>query len=902
MRLLGALVLLLTISLPASPIAQSRTAVPTPASVLGFEPGSDYKLATYDQSIEYLQRLAASSQYIRLVEAGKTSRGRTMYFALISTPDNLRRIDRHREIWRRLAHPQGLTDGQAEQLARDGKVLVHIDGGLHSTEVAGPEHTLRLAYDLLTTAHQPAKKALLENVIVMLWPTINPDGQQMVAEWYMKNVGTPYELSELPQLYQEYVGHDNNRDAYMLNMIESRVMEHTWRQWEPQIIYVHHQTGPFPTRIWLPPFSEPVGIDAPPLMSREVNMIGMAIAKGLEERGQVGATHMGTSFDAWYPGYVDYAPNFKNIAAFWTETALYRYATPHDYTIDDFPQNMRDLRPRSLYSSPWPPGRWRLGDAVDYMETASYAVIEYASKYRESVLYNRYKAGRDQISRGKRQAPYAYFVPQQQRDPVAAVELLRRLAFGGVRVSQLTSAVMIEDATWPAGTWVVPTDQEFSALAREVLDVQKYPDLREEPGDLPERPYDAAGWTLPLQMGVRVVRLKTPLSDEMRVKMQLLGPMPDFRSKPVPYAASAVDAAPFDSVPGAGFDTSSSAAAIVPPAGRVSGAGATLTVDPAENNAYRAINYAWTHGAQVTLANGRYGIVGLSDSQETELITSLALVAERSNGGRVIKRPRIGLFRPWSGSMDEGWTRWVLEQYGFEYLTLRPADFKTPLVDKVDVVILADDARLPLETPSSGRGSSTPPEPQGVPELPRRGASPGQRAVRPEYADRLSADNLALFDQFIRGGGTLVCLNTASNFAIQQFKLPVRNVVAGLSPQDFFLHGSIVEVATERSSLIMAGMPEKAAVFADNSPVFDTLDSFKGQVLAKYQDSGSPLLSGYLIGEQYINGKAAALDVDLEAGHVILLGFRPIWRGQPFGTFKVLFNAAISAVAGRAAP
>ena len=213
---------------------------------------------------------------------------------------------------------------------------------------------------------------MLDNVVLMLWPTINPDGQQMVAEWYMKNVGTPYELSGLPRLYQEYVGHDNNRDAYMLNMIESRVIEHTWRQWEPQIIYVHHQSGPFPTRIWLPPFSEPVGIDAPSLMSREVNMIGMAIAKGLEERGQVGATHMGTAFDAWYPGYIDYAPNFKNIAAFWTETALYPVrdaARVHASTT--FPQNMRDLRPQSLYSSPWPPGWWRLRDAVDYMETAS---------------------------------------------------------------------------------------------------------------------------------------------------------------------------------------------------------------------------------------------------------------------------------------------------------------------------------------------------------------------------------------------------------------------------------------------------------------------------------------------------------------------------------------------------
>ena len=308
--------------------------------------------------------------------------------------------------------------------------------------MAGAQHTPLLAYDLVSRAQaeDPAAKAILDNVILMLWPTINPDGQQMVSEWYMSNVGTPYELSGLPQLYQEYVGHDNNRDAYMLNMIESRVIEQAWRDWEPNIVYVHHQSSPFPTRIWLPPFSEPIGSDAPFLMSREVNMIGMAIAKGLEERGQVGATHMGTAFDAWYPGYIDYAPNFKNVPAFWTETALFQYATPREYTIADFPESFRDLRPQSLYPSPWRPGWWRLGDAVAYMQTASLAVLEYASKYKESLLFNRYMAGRDQIARGRSEAPFAYFIPQDQRDPVAAVELLRRLAFGGVRVSQLTAA------------------------------------------------------------------------------------------------------------------------------------------------------------------------------------------------------------------------------------------------------------------------------------------------------------------------------------------------------------------------------------------------------------------------------------------------------------------------------
>ena len=392
--------------------AQSRL-VPAPDATFGFKPGADFKLATYDQSIDYFRKLAAASKYVRLVEAGKTSLGRTMYFALISTPKNLDQIERYRQIAQRLAHPAGLTDASARELAREGKPIIHIDGGLHSTEVAGAQHTPLLAYDLVSRAQaeDPAAKAILDNVILMLWPTINPDGQQMVSEWYMSNVGTPYELSGLPQLYQEYVGHDNNRDAYMLNMIESRVIEQAWRDWEPNIVYVHHQSSPFPTRIWLPPFSEPIGSDAPFLMSREVNMIGMAIAKGLEERGQVGATHMGTAFDAWYPGYIDYAPNFKNVPAFWTETALFQYATPREYTIADFPEAFRDLRPQSLYPSPWRPGWWRLGDAVAYMQTASLAVLEYASRYKESLLFNRYMAGRDQIARGRSEAPVCVLRP-----------------------------------------------------------------------------------------------------------------------------------------------------------------------------------------------------------------------------------------------------------------------------------------------------------------------------------------------------------------------------------------------------------------------------------------------------------------------------------------------------------
>jgi hypothetical protein len=881
--------------------AEGAQPLPTPESVFGFKPGADNKLATYDQTIEYLRKLAAASPSIRLVSAGQTTLGRPMYFALISDPKNLSKLDRHREIARRLAHPQGLSDAQARLLAREGKVFVHLDGGCHATEVAGPQMTPQLAYDLLSRAAEPQVRAILDNTIVMLWPTMNPDGQQMVGEWLAGNAGTPYELSGLPRLYQEFVGHDNNRDAYMLNMIESRVMEQFWRQWEPQIIYVFHQSAPFPTRIWLPPFSEPISLHAPYVVSREINMIGMAIAKGLEERGQVGATHMGTAFDAWYPGYVDYAPVFKNIPAFWTETAG-NMAAPREYTAGDIPENYRDLRPQSLYSSPWPGGWWRLGDAVAYNETAALATLEYAAKYRESVLYNRYQAGRDQIARGSKVAPYAYVIPQAQRDPMAPVELLRRLAFGGVRVSQLTAPLTVGTATYPAGAWVVPTDQEFAALAREVLDVQKYPDLRQYPGGPPIRPYDAAGWTLPLQMGVDVAAISTPLTDEMRAKMKGLGPMPDAKAAPVAYPSSKpADVAPFDSVPGIGFDANPVAAAIVPPKGTVTGSGPALAVDPAQNNAFRAINRAWRAGASVQFVAGksgagaRYVIGGLPEAVQTDLVESLALAAERTTtaaGDVVMKKPRIGLYSPWSGSMDEGWTRWLLLQYGFEFVTLRPEDFKAPLRDKVDVVILAEDARIPVEGAAAvGRGEGGVAGGRGQAG---RGGGAG-RATRPEYAYALTPADLQAFEGFVRGGGTVVCVNSASRFAIQQLKLPVKNVVEGLRPEEFFLRGSIVAVTTDTTHQVMAGMAESSPVFVDGSPVFEPQVGFTGTILAKYRDAGSPLLSGYLIGEKYVQGRAAALDVELDKGHVVLIGFRPQWRGQSFGAFRVVFNSAIYA-------
>jgi len=647
--------------------------------------------------------------------------------------------------------------------------------------------------------------------VLFLWPSINPDGQNIVSHWYREVIGTPYESAPLHEVYQKYIGHDNNRDSYMLNVPESRVVAKVWREWEPQIIYVQHQTAPFPARIWLPPFAEPVANRTPPLMAREVNTIGMTIAQALETNGQPGAIHMGDGFDAWYPGYIDYMPMLQNIASYWTETALYQYATPHFYTLNDFPRDMRDLRPKSLYSSPWPGGWWRLRDAVDYMETASIATLDYAAKYKEELLWNRYQSGRNTIAKYKSEAPYAYVIPQTQRDPNAAAELMKRMAMLGVRVSELSKGATIDGISYPTGTWVVPMDQEFAELPRQLFEKQSYPDLREYPDGPPEQPYDAAGWTLPYQMDVRVVEVRSPLDESARSVMRVLA------------NADAIKA------PNTNDDPAS--------------------LDPAHTEIFKQVARALSNGTTVRYNDGKYSIGGAA-------------------GQPVAKR--IALYKPFTASMDEGWTEWLFDQYGLKYTAITNAEVRAgDLASRFDVILFASDgARTILD-----------------------GFAPG--TVPPRYEGGVGDAGVRALDEFARGGGTLVFFNSSTAFAIDQLHLPVKNVVGGLASKEFFANGSIVEVTAATTHPVMAGMPEKAKVFVDRSPVFNTLDGFQGSVLATYASSGTPLLSGYLLGEKYLQGYAAALDVKLDKGHVVLLGFRPQWRGQPMGTFRIVLNSAL---------
>lgn len=842
MRVLAALLL------AGSLLAQ----IPAPESVLGHKPGDDFYLASYDESLAYFQKLAAATDKLKLVRVGKTSQGRDWYMAIISSPKNLQDFEKYKDIARRLAMVRGLTGAEAHALAHDGKAMVHIDGGLHSTEVAGAQHTIQLAYNLVT-GNTPEIDAILDNVILYLWFSINPDGQNMVAKWYKDHLGTAYEVSTMPGLWQEYIGHDNNRDGYMNNMIESQVVTRYELEYYPQVFYDHHQTPPFPARIWIPPFGDPVSAEANPLMWRWVNKFGTSIAAYLDEHGMPGAMHRGR-FDDWYPGFIDHVNTFRNTISFLTETALYRYATPHFYTLDDFPGDKQDLRAEIFYPSPWRGGWWRLRDATNMMLGASMAVLDTAAKYREDIEYARYQAGEETIERFTKDPPYAYVIPRQQRDLPTAATLVEKMLADGIEVHQAAGGFQANGATYPAGSWVILMDQPFAALVKELFDVQHYPELHSPgapvtgtsgggrgaaggqgtaPSSLAQLPYDVTGWTLPMQMGVEVAAVDEPVSADAR------------------RALRRIDKA--DVVPG-----------------KVEGSGPVYAFSHNSNAALRAVNDI--------LASG--GTVSFGKADDTIYATGRVAPILEQNGVDAksireapaswpVKKPRLAIYEPWAANIDEGWTRWILEQFHFPFARLRNPDIQAGhLREQYDAILFAEQ------------------RPQEIMDGMQPGTVPG------EYAGGIGGAGADALRDFVSDGGTLIALGNASMFAIEQFHLPVTNALAHLRPEQFFCSGTLLRAEVgDANHPVMAGLPADLSVMFERNVAFDTGSNFRGKILASYPKDRSPLRSGYLLGPQYIEGKAAAIDADYGAGHIILIGFRAQWRGQSHGTYKFLFNA-----------
>ncbi|MDF0542244.1 M14 family metallopeptidase [Sphingobium sp. H39-3-25] len=855
-------VLLMASALGLSAPALADT-VPSPKAVLGHDPGDDYYLANYEESVRYFQALAKASDRIKLFNTGKTTQGRTMTYAVISSAANIANFDKYTAISKRLGDPRGLTDAEARKLAKDSKIIVHIDGGMHASEVADHQLPLALAYKLLSAKDDAEIDAILDNVILVLWPTLNPDGQDMVVDWYRKQRGTKWETSRTPWLYQEYVGHDNNRDGYMLNMKESQVVNATEQTYAPVIWYSQHQTAPFPARIWVPPFADPVSSNISPYMRIWTNAIGTNIMARMESEGKPGAIAQ-ARFDNWYAGFLDYIHVFRNTISFFTETA-HDSATPMNTKVEDFPENMRDLKAQIMYPNPWRGGEWHLKNSVDYMMTASMSVLETAQKYRETLLYNRYQAGRDMVAAAAKDGPAAYVIPAGQTDMPEAASLAQLMIAHGLDVLQLDKPTTIGTQSYAAGSFVVPTDQPFAGLARELFEKQAYPDaILDGDGKPVDLPYDVTGWTLPMQMGVRVDRIVQPI-DAVRGDMHKI-------------------------------------AQATPPAGSVSGEGSTYLVSRKINNSYRVLNTALAAGGKATWTSAALtaggapepaiAITGLSPAAMGKIAADFSVPVTASTQkaeGTAVHKGRVALYRPWGSNIDEGWTRWLLEQYAFQPKNVYNADVKAGLAGKYDTIIIPD-----LSGPPRSRPGDTAPAPDTVSAYKgplaglMDGFSPSQMPA--PYAGGIGKDGAEKLMAFVKAGGTLVALNNASDAIIDLFDLPVTNILKNVKSEQFFCSGALLAVDLKEGTSVSAGMPADPIVMFERGPAFAPKPGFKGEILASYAPTGNPLRSGVLLHPEMIQGKAAAIEVDYGKGKIFLYGFKPQWRAQSHGTYKLLFN------------
>ncbi len=815
---LVAVLLCAAVSLAApKPKKAAPVAVPTPDSVFGFAPGADYHLADFEQMTKYYQALAAASPRIRLQNIGPTGYGRQMFIAIISSEENLRELDHYKSIVQQLASGK-LDEATARKLADEGKAVVWIDGGLHATEVAGAQQSPELAY-MVVSEETPEMQRIRDSVILVQCPVINPDGLDIVAHWYEKNVNTPYELAPTIQLWNKYVGHDNNRDWYMFNQVESRdVAKELYQEWFPQIVYNQHQSGPFPSRIFVPPFDDPMNPNIPAEVARGVNLVGDAMTRRFEEENQPGAVSR-QEFDMWWNGGMRTAPYYHNMIGILTETALFDYATPGYYPPQSlpkaFPNGVSAVEPSIYYPDPWRGGWWHLKDAVDYMITGDMAVLDIAARRKDQWLFDFWKMCHDEIGLGEKGGPYVYIVPQQQHDPTATGDMLFALQMGGVQIEKTTQDFTANGVTYPAGTIVMPAAQPFRPYLIDLMEPQHYPDLRLYPGGPPKRPYDMTGWTLPMQMGVNVVRVDQPIS-------------------------ISADPAKIDE-PAHHFD---------PPAGTKIG--------------------------------------------------------------------RIGLYDSWEPNMDAGWTRWLLDHYTIPYTDLHDADIRAGnLRQKFDVII------LPQQSEQSMLHGW---QPGAMPAFGGEGIREGV-TQRPEYVGGLGLPGVMALEDFARQGGRIVALDEASELLIQEFGLPVRNVLANVGPTQFYGPGSLLRIDVDPDLPETQGMQKDSVAFFVNSQAFDVWDPknpagpprFTGsethevdpftqlgehdgiRILAVYPKT-NPLLSGWLLGEQHLEGKVAAVSVPFGQGRIVLIGFRCQFRGQPENTYPLLFNSlAVPADSGAGA-
>jgi hypothetical protein len=824
--------------------------VPSPASVLGFRVGEDRKLADWTEIVGYFNKLAAASPRVKVENVGATTEGHPFLVVTITSEANMARLEAIRLANQRLADPRGLTEDEARSLIDQGKTIVALNHGIHSTEVGASQTSMETAY-ALATGQDPDTLEILDRTVILMLPSHNPDGTQKVVEWYRRSLGTPWEGGPIPFLYHKYTGHDNNRDWYMFTQVESQLtVKYVYDRWRPQVVHDLHQMGARAARIFAPPYVDPWEPNVDPALRAAVNGLGSFIAGRLASEGKKGVV-IAAIYDGWTPARA--YPHTHGAVRILTECASAKMATPIEVKFKDLDTGIGyDAKQNSWnFPDPWPGGTWRLRDIVDYQISATRALLQHAARNRDYWLRTFYEVNR---RAARRTEPYAFVVPGVQKDRLATARLLGVMRDGAVEVQRARAPFEAAGRSFPAGSHVILMAQPFSAFAKSLLERQHYPDLRQWPGGPPQRPYDVTAHTLPLLMGVEVVTVEAPFvaalekTDEIAIPP---GGVERGRGRFLAFGHKNAELVALGRLLRAGVPVRWATAAIL---------------DRGRN---------FRPGTLLVPENARARLEPLA--RELGFVaTPLSAVGP----SLLLRKPRVGVYQSYVPSMDEGWTRFVFEkQLGIDYETLHDKDVRAGgLRARFDAIVLPDQPRRPMV---NGNAPDT---------LPR------------EYVGGLGKEGVASLKSFVEQGGTLVTFDSASEMPIAEFALPVTNVLAGFNrderrgedegdqgSREFYCPGAILGVQVEgvSTSPLAHGLDATTPIWFEGSPAFDVKG---GTVVARYPQE-NPLLSGWLLGDKYLHGKGALVEVPLGMGRVVLFGFRPQYRAQSWNTYVALLNA-----------
>ncbi len=850
----------------APPARVSSQEIPSPEDFFGFQMGADRKLARWDKLVEYYHLLDEQSDRIHVVHMGESTLGNPFLSMFISSPENLAGLEELKRLNAILQDPRGHSEAEIENAIDNGKVVFVQTYGLHASEVAASQGIAEIAWEF-ATRNDDTILEILDNTVAIMIPCLNPDGEIMIVDWYNRWVGTEYEGASLPVLYHHYIGHDNNRDAFMTATVESEYgAEILFREWVPQGYIDHHQMGSYTARMAIPPYAEPVRPEADPLVWREMSWYGAHIGYKMDEAGLKGA--IGSAiYSGWGHFGFHWITPFHNIAGMLTEGASARLATPLFIHPDQLggSRQFPEYAEQTTFPSPWPGGWWHVRDIVEMQKVATIAPLEIAAKNRETVLRNAYNKASRQTQRGLEGEVKAFVIPAEQHDPLTLLKLVNKLLGQGITVEQASGEFIHEGRVYGAGSFVVSMAQPKRGLIRWVLGQTNYPDnsfTRDTDGN-PIRPYDLSTDNFAEFMGVRA----------------------DPVGKAVEAALTRVT----------GW---------LDPDGEVAGSGGWVFAG-AQNDAFHAVNLLFEAGASVRrVAHGGDGLnpgdfiveagapaAALAEIAAETGVDFTALVGDVPAASYPLQKQRIGMYqRYYGGNMDEGWTRLVLENFGFDYTTLFDKDILAgDLHGKFDVILLPDDSKALMTGMRGGGGGGG------------YGGGDDPSDVPPEYRSGFGQLGIDALDAFVRAGGTLVTLARAGDLPIEEFGIPVRNAVAGTWGNEFWSPGSTLKVRVSPSDPYAFGMPEDAlALFVAGGQAYETVSgpaSAGVRRIVTYRDR-DVLQSGWLLGEEAVADKAAMVSVKHGEGTVVLIGFRAQHRAQTHGTFKLLFNALMSVPQG----